>query len=1494
MAQSLNTDKSRPPVFSSMLKKMDINPEAVTKGFKDVGDSPEKLRALLNMWLTPWFKPTFAPDADYGYAGPHDVDFLGFAELPQGQLPYRMFDVETGNLVEFPAIGPRGQYCMLSHRWKGVELALGYVNEARRKGRERSREARQKNDVELVLEQCRSDLEEQEVLVKALCSGVDGQVDIGDLLSRRFDARTAEEAVGQARDREYQIRSQIRFAQMEQKVFGDLVKDMENPPTSQQSKIDEVVKLGKDVLDGLHRELYEVKTTIRTVEVTRNSLRTHFQEHRDLRDALDELICRLQRWKSAIKLQRAIQQAGDIFKNKHFQTRENCYLWTDTCCIDKANAGELSESLSLMGDWYATAEFTLVQIDTPFREADAVEDWHRFEETSRTREDETAGVTPNIPSFKDIKDYGPEWSTRAWTLQELVMSKMTFYANSAWTPLSRPVESLGYLYHLVPFLALYTRANPRNMYGSSLASVRGFRDVNILADILADQPALDRLDQLRKDIKGNQAGLGDELPPDAASRVEVAQHLIALLGALDFQIPDTLTSETAIIEIGQAVYLALSDIESDLPDTDTCRRDAKRSLFLRLEEQLPTPNLKCLPPGFEKGDMELQKMHHAIQFLLQCLVAEAEDLILADRQYVAEFGQVQQLETWQLGTCRSGFPAHHVLEASVKRKATVATDRSYALMGILGVRFPTFPAEGYSKALARLLDEVVITRNDVSVFNWTGMEMGSPIRGRSMYPRSQAAYGHSQDLGRRYNLVLSAGVRENVQDILHTYESVIDTLKDAIKLLKDKERKSLPLEWVKRIVAIVVERNFQELKSLREGLGKIIGYVGQCRKEEKEPVAKMAAAKAESAESPTDTRKGFFKRPTLPSALSMPSPSTSSFSLSGFKNPAPVKNEAESTETTKKGSRFSFGKGMKSSSFSLSRKVTALSEETEPLVAEEVPVVLPNPEEAEPTPDPPPACEGEPPSALPSWTTMNEPVMKYLEAKYLEAKYLDEDPCTLPPDIESVKFDVGDDEQTAFSNITGWKDSHPAQDLDTISPNPIVVNNSGIEGLFDIQRVIVTMIEPDKLRKQVGRAASPHARITGWCSISTGFANVVTSFTCERRLLEQELGVIESVETWVLQEQTKDKSEKRGTRILKDSVVSGSASNKPAEKEAGQSADPQAGEGKSQKGEAKDASESVDDGVAEPTDPPTGEKNDGSAAQGTGDYQQAPGEDKDNDNDKDKEAKSDNTEEERRVSRMIDFIQEPQLELIAGEWVLARFSACPGANWFLCHLELGPTHGQFYGYRIAAGAIDFSKPTPEPGLVGVWKTYMDRKKRRMCRILSEYVESREACSEVEKLMMGPEFLRKGFDSFEMPTMKEVFSSGADKPPAEVVVDEGSKSEGEWEGEGKGKWEGEGEGEGEESNDKSEKGEDDNSLDVVALLNQMLKTGKLAAKTFGHLASSAVQEKYHELHAAYLDKKLTKAVLKQTPKSLRSAVENMQDNKSFLPAMFHSSTRVAMF
>jgi hypothetical protein len=591
-----------------------------------------------------------------------------------------------------------------------------------------------------------------------------------------------------------------------------------------------------------------------------------------------------------------------------------------------------------------------------------------------------------------------------------------------------------------------------------------------------------------------------------------------------------------------------------------------------------------------------------------------------------------------------------------------------------------------------------------------------------------------------------------------------------------------------------------------------------CRKERMEQEKAKEAKLAESATSPDATDKGLsslLKRPTMPTVQSMPSLPTASLSLPGFKKLPSIKKDEEDSSSAKKGSKFGLGKGIKTPSFGFPKKGEGSVAEKEPVVAE----VPATPQDQEVIPDPPPPEEkAEIPQAQPSWRAVDQKVMEYLLSPTAQRASQ-----TLPPDLQSIKLESREGERPPAHSSK--RHSFEGQSVDTISPNPIIVNNAGIEGLFDIQRVIVTMIDPDKLRRQIAKASSPHSKISGWCSVSTGFARVITSFACERRILEQELDVIESVEARVLREQDKDKGEKRGARLLKTLSVTNATPTTIA---------------KDSSGNIPSGQQDADTSTPQPTEQP----------------------------DRPKDAETGNTEEERLVSRMIDFIQEPKLEFVAGEWVLARFSGCPGANWFLCHLELSPVPGQFYGHRIAAGAIDFHESTPEPGLVNAWQTYMDRKKRKMCYILGDYLRSRTMGREgEEKLQEGANLAKQGLDKAMKRGMR---SPGAEKPPGGGVGDKGH---------GKG---------GEESEDDSDDESDDNLFDIV------LGQGKLVAKALGQYTVLAVAEKLFEMRADHLDKTLATLVLKRTPKSLRTAVENMNDNKSLLPAMFHSSTRLHMF
>ncbi|KAL2161807.1 hypothetical protein VTH06DRAFT_7591 [Thermothelomyces fergusii] len=388
--------------IKNVLDSLDAPPEMLTKLINEVGASQDKFRAAFNSVLSPRVKPTFFSDPEAAAVSPRDVDFLGDADPLPTRPPHRMFDVDRGNLVESPAIGPRGYYCMLSHRWRGAELALGNIREARRKAMERAKEAARgepvggqahKRDVDLVLDQCRRDIEEQENLILELVNvgGREGEgqgegegADVKHLLRRLYEARAAEDGLESAKDSEVQAKSRLRFAKMEQRVFNDLVgntqeRDEEEEEEEEQQEEEEssdgsprpppppsANQVGSRVVQEAAAELERAEVNLKRAKESYETAQGHvlyFQQHRHLRDALEEIVLRLQRWKSAMKFEGATREAARIFNTKPFPSREKRYLWIDTCCIDKTNSGELTESLSLMGDWPSSRCWPLLEED---------------------------------------------------------------------------------------------------------------------------------------------------------------------------------------------------------------------------------------------------------------------------------------------------------------------------------------------------------------------------------------------------------------------------------------------------------------------------------------------------------------------------------------------------------------------------------------------------------------------------------------------------------------------------------------------------------------------------------------------------------------------------------------------------------------------------------------------------------------------------------------------------------------------------------------------------------------------------------------------------------------------------------------------------------------------------------------------------------------------------------------------------------------------------
>jgi hypothetical protein len=82
------------------------------------------------------------------------------------------------------------------------------------------------------------------------------------------------------------------------------------------------------------------------------------------------------------------------------------YVWIDSCCIDKTNNAELSESINSMFQWYSEADLCLVYLNDFDANAAA--------------------------SDRDTMLRRARWFSRGWTLQEIVAARAANFYDSAW------------------------------------------------------------------------------------------------------------------------------------------------------------------------------------------------------------------------------------------------------------------------------------------------------------------------------------------------------------------------------------------------------------------------------------------------------------------------------------------------------------------------------------------------------------------------------------------------------------------------------------------------------------------------------------------------------------------------------------------------------------------------------------------------------------------------------------------------------------------------------------------------------------------------------------------------------------------------------------------------------------------------------------------------------------------------------------------------------
>jgi hypothetical protein len=817
-----------------------------------------------------------------------------------------------------------------------------------------------------------------------------------------------------------------------------------------------------------------------------------------------------------------------------------------------------------------------------------------------------------------------------------------------------------------------------------------------------------------------------------------------LIGILDFLgvgFPGDMDDDNCSAYIRKTISYAAYEIESRLKKANS-DAETLQSLFTDLH--------------FDLGSIR-QQAGSLIKLLVRVLIDDCEGAIEKDRKRVSGFTKVPHDECCR-GLSRSSHPAHGILELASHRRCTVAIDKVYSLMGVLGVKFAAFHAEGPTKALCRLLDEVLITTNDISIFNWAGKDLGSPFRGRSLYPSSLAAFAPMDTETAKRHEELALAAKEKRHGVQDTASRLTLLIRGTIDFVKRTPPKDVPVDLIRNILLFIKAVDLNKLRPQLENLGKLLVYLENTQSfEEKYKPKTRSWGKAKSTESVIGDKKDTqnssnsiasrfgINTPQLSQIPQIPQFSAPKLKVGGFSNfygkksapkepePAPVYSSAALTTTP---------------------PVTIEQEQKEPesLIGEIKDWISTKPDITKVPVD-------------------FEPLFRNLQA----------------PKVANLNIAQAERQQPKTSK-TSLSES-------MICPNPIMLTTAGIEGVFDIQRVVITMQNADNLRSQVQNAVDDSQKIGGECTISTALSKIAVNFSCTAGELRQQLDVCDVVQQAVIGVQEDEKPV--GPTATEEYLTPGNESTSYYSKLT-----------------------SLSSGLLVQGSPAT----------------EAPEKEETKQESQDGETQTqatDDTAEQNRVRAMLDFIQETDINLIVGEWVLARFTGADGAKWFLCQLELGSTHN-YYGRRIATDEIDFHMVLPEAGLVKTWNNYMSNKKAELCRVVDVLIRGLDA--------------RKFLDQVaEAETKEKDSQKGAD----------------------------------------AEAESDNEDLDPRArLMDFIVKRG-----TF---ISSGIVQTVSDRWAERLDGMLSDTILQKVPKELRAAIMNLNENADLLPAMFLSGVKVHMF
>ncbi|RAK96224.1 uncharacterized protein BO80DRAFT_238125 [Aspergillus ibericus CBS 121593] len=1259
---------------------------------KDGSSRDEKLRTLLHHLVRSRREAELYNDfADTAATEDSDLLLSSFAaQVNEISVPLRMFDLDTMNMVDTGYFNEEDHYCMLSHSWKGGEVDYALVCEAQR---DETAPGSNDSDVTAVLNLCNSKIKKiAGRLVTLLQEGSAPGQPIRKLLEKSLEAASLERNLNQKkRERTIGVTNK-RQSDLEENNYQKLLDFL-----GEMRIINSLEKRKGEAQEQERKALEACASAESSYEASKSEMGS-FRSDRKLSYAIDDLSKALQQRRSARKLEKSIQRAKEVYDTRPFSKTGRRYIWLDNCCIDKRQAAELSESLARMGEWYANADFCLVHLDTNWDNNEWLDEWDSWYESqpeesrvvdgtanSDHSEDDQKGVsadqaaTPRrqpVAQFEDIQDWKPVWATRGWTLQELVLSKMTFYVNADWKWLSRPIDVLGTYYHFCPFVDFYTR---------SLHHVQNWEQRDIGAD----------LDEVNASMNSEDIEWEEETTT-ATEGINV-KSIIGALELFNFVVPKQLEKETARARISYSVQVAVKATIDQSTDEASEYRKAIDLIIETIFADVPYEQLYV-------GVSREKRVKQTIDRILGALAKATNELIRQDRRSIAKFSNVEGLSTWADGTERDRFSAHSVMMLASHRECTKPIDKAYSLMGVLGVQFPSFHAEGLTKALSRLLDEVVITSHDVSVFNWTGKYNGSPLRGRSLYSSNITAFqteGERDQARPDVDGEVVRFFRANRLKLNKVARGVTKLLREAIEFVTVFRPEEAMVNVLLELVQFVRDHDLKTLQSwlgspeLVAALARAGEFAQAKTKKEKEQKQKQ------KQDLPKDQGRSWGK-------FTAPLPALS-------KVPTWREDRADDDDTN-------------------NEELGSLGQTIQDIV--------------------PQALRG-------------------------DLRCADENNAFLAAELEPRPH--------TMKNIT----RSDARDRPIICPNPIVINSSGIKGVFDIQRVVVKLLLPDELRTKVRNAASDDEKIDGWCTISTGFALTMVAFSCERHILSKQLDLGDVIDRTVLDEpDTQD----RELNTPKQNSAPGDASNETPNTEG----TPSGANG------------------GTPTDKPRSSMQDAdSSGNGT-------------------PPKLDNygrTLEQRKVSRMIDFVTEANLHAIAGEWVLARFSGAIGAKWFLCRLELG-SGNEYYARRIATDELNFANAIPEKGLVEFWDTFLHDKWITMCDILKHHLDARKAgnyASWLHDNLMG-------------------------------------------------------------TSDSSESSDDEDETNQNSIkYGGLTSTGK-----FFKMVGWGLRSAFDEIWAQHLDKHLEEKALAKVPPILHAAIKDLDADEDLFPVMFHSGRDVHFF